>query len=392
VAGGEDPYLRARLRLPGGRRVPYLAPHSVFASHAIDRGTLLLLGHLPAGEPRSFLDLGSGYGVLGLEVAARFPAARGLLLDRDLLAVEFSRRNARLQAAAAVEAAPSLGYRDLPAGYGPFDWILSNLPARAGERVLEALVRGGRARLLPGGALRIVVIAPLAAVVRRLAGSAGIPFEEIVSTPKHSVFGFTPSGAGTAPEETDEVYERDCVRLSLPEELRLVRPSDLADEPHRLRDAIPLLATGLPPEPPARILVFRAGYGLVPALALARYPQARVAAIDRDLLATTFTRRNCAASLGRLRVEEALEISSAPAAEGSFDLVLGELSLPLGPRATLHELGEARRLLGPGGSGLVLGLEKQWKEFLRGAAGELGLSVRATRGPAALFGMSAPPR
>jgi 16S rRNA (guanine1207-N2)-methyltransferase len=386
----EDPYLQSRLHLRrGSRSVHYLAPHSLFSSHRLDHGTLLLLDHLPQGEPGSFLDLGSGYGVLGLEVAARHPKARGLLVDRDLLAVEYSKRNADLQGARSVEARPSLGYRDLPPDRGPFDWILSNFPARAGEPVLEHFLAGGRARLTPGGEMRIVVIAPLAPAVVRAAGSLGFPVEMPARSRSHAVFRF-PAFAGGEPspgrESGEEVYERDCIRLRLPEELRLVRPSDLADEPHRLSRAIPLLAARLAAPEGARVLVFRSGYGLLPALVLSRIPGSRILAQDRDLLATAFTRRNCAAWGSRLEVEERTFLP-APSAPGGFDLVLGELSPPLGPRATLLEIQRAREALAPEGRGLILGLLKQWKEFLKPAARRLGLSLIAADGPAALLGL-----
>ena len=95
----DDPYLQSTLTLRvEERELTFQAPHSVFSSSRIDGGTRLLLENLPDGSPRSFLDLGCGYGALGLPVAARFPESVGVLVDRDLLAVEFTRRNAALEA------------------------------------------------------------------------------------------------------------------------------------------------------------------------------------------------------------------------------------------------------------------------------------------------------
>jgi 16S rRNA G1207 methylase RsmC len=329
------------------------------------------------------LDLGAGYGALGLFAAARFPRARGLLVDRDLLAVEYARKNAALQGAALVEVAASLGYRDLPPGWGPFDWILSNFPARAGERVFSAFLSGGTRRLAPGGEMRVVVIAPLGPMLERAAAAAEVEARRIAEGSGHIVFAIPPS-AGEEPGE--EVYERDCIRISLPETLRLVRPSDLADEPHRLRHAVPLLAAALPGTPPARVLLFRSGYGLLPALVLERYPASRVVSVDRDLLGAAFTRRNCPGAGDRLLVEPSLHLAGA-ARHGPFDLVAGELSPPLGRQATLAELGEAREMLSDGGKALLLGLSKQWRESLRPASSRLDLRLLAESGPAALFEM-----
>jgi len=190
---------------------------------------------------------------------------------------------------------------------------------------------------------------------------------------------------------------RDRIRLPFPDPLELPgpleieRPTDLADEPGRLETSVPLLAEHLPPEAPARILVFRCGYGLLPLLVLRRYPRSEVLAVDRDLLATAFTRRNCAASgegAPRLRVEEAVGLGGA-ASCGLFDLVLGELSSPLGERANAVELSQARSALAPGGRGLVLASKKQWKEWLRPRAELLRLNLREARGTAALIEIGA---
>lgn len=390
----DDPFLKGVLRLRrGGRSLDLLAPHSAFASSAVDEGTLLLLDHLPPGEPRRFLDLGCGYGALGIPVALAHPSAHGLLADRDLLAVEFARRNAERLGAASVEAAGSLGYRDVPASRLPFDWILLNAPARAGDRALEHFIAGGRRRLAPGGEMRVVVIRSLAPAVREIAGRCAFEHSLAAERGNHAIFAFpappareggTPEPAGI--EEDIDVYHRDVVDLRLPEHLRLERPTDLADEPHRLPVAVPLLAERLPAEPPARALAFRAGYGLIPALLLARYADARVVAADRDLLGTAFTRRNCAARAERLEVVESVSLTAA-SAHGPFDLVVGETLSPLGPRATVAELEDVRRALAPAGRALVLGLHKEWREFLRDASARLGLRMEERRGPVALYAM-----
>src|SRR5438105_825733 len=80
------PYARGRLVEKAlGQRLALDVPWDVFSSQRIDDGTLLLLKNLPQAEPRSVLDLGCGYGALGLPIAARRPSARCLLIDRDLL-------------------------------------------------------------------------------------------------------------------------------------------------------------------------------------------------------------------------------------------------------------------------------------------------------------------
>ncbi|MBI4586817.1 MAG: methyltransferase [Planctomycetes bacterium] len=382
---GSDPWTKARLCFSWrGRTLSLLAPYSVFSNTRIDRGTLLLLDHLPAGEPEAFLDLGCGYGALGLAVASQSPKARGLLLDRDLLAVEFCRRNAAALGIPSVKIIGSLGFRDIPPAWGRFDWILANVPARAGERVFKAFIAEGRGRLSPGGEMRLVAILPLSPAIERAAREGGFEFRKVAASRQHVVFAFPPGEVGRPGDE--EIYQRDTIELSLPERLELARPTDLADEPHRLPVAIPLLAEALPAVAPARALSFRCGYGLLPALLLERYPEARVMAADRDLLATSYTRRNCRAHGERLQVVECLGLKPIEPL-GPFDLIVGELSPPAGQAAILQELGEVRGLLAPGGRALILGFVKQWREFLREEAERPGLQVLKTKGQVALFEM-----
>ena len=96
AAAALGPYARTRLTVRAlGLSLPLDVPADVFATRAIDAGTLLLLRNLPQRAPASVLDLGCGYGALGLPVAAKFPQASALLVDRDLLAVRAAAHNAR---------------------------------------------------------------------------------------------------------------------------------------------------------------------------------------------------------------------------------------------------------------------------------------------------------
>ena len=100
--------------------------------------------NLPDVAPQSLLDLGCGYGAIGLTLAARHPAARALLVDRDLLAVRAAAHNARTLGLGNVEVRPSLGYRDVPASLR-FDLVLCNVPARIGPRAIAYFLDAGRA-------------------------------------------------------------------------------------------------------------------------------------------------------------------------------------------------------------------------------------------------------
>src|SRR5207248_5272915 len=291
-------------------------------------------------------DLGCGYGALGLPIAARWPSARCLLIDRDLLAVAASAHNARALGLANVEVRPGLGYRDL-AGER-FDWVLCNVPARIGERAIRYMLEGGRAL---AAETRVVVIRDLAPVVEKLA-------RHVARGPRHDVFA-AERGPASVQLADERVYARDEVEFF---GLRLVRPHDVSEDPSH-QGALQVLADSLPRIAPARMLAFRAGYGALPLLLTSRFPRGAVVAQERDLLDAAVLRRNAPG----VDVRETL-FPADGLPPRSFDLVVGELSSPADPAVAARELQEAADLLAPGGQALVLSSEKQEREWLPKAA------------------------
>jgi precorrin-6B methylase 2 len=350
------PYARGRLveKAPGFPALTLDLPWDVFASQGIDDGTLLLLENLPEGEPGSVLDLGCGYGALGLPVAARWPKARCLLVDRDLLAVAASAHNARALGLSNVEVRPGLGYRDL--GGERFDWVLCNVPARIGGRAIRHLLEGGRAL---GAEVRVVVIRDLAPVVES-AGLAGLV--PVARGARHDVFALA-RGPATVDPMDETVYARDATSFM---GLSLSRPWDASEDPAHLM-ALSVLAESLPRAAPARALCFRAGYGALPLHLKSRYPQAEVIAQERDLLDAAFLRRNARALSLPIEVRETL-FPADGLSPGSFLLVAGELSSPAGAPVAARELQETADLLAPGGEALILSTPKQEREWFPGAA------------------------
>jgi len=68
----------------------------VFSPRAIDEGTQLFLKHVDIQESDKCLDLGCGYGPIGLAVAKSCPKGEVHMVDKDFIAVELSNTNAKL--------------------------------------------------------------------------------------------------------------------------------------------------------------------------------------------------------------------------------------------------------------------------------------------------------
>ena len=366
----KDPWSKAEFALEAlGQRLKLRVPHDVFSTQRIDEGTLLLLEHLPAREPKSVLDVGCGYGALGLPVAARFPAAQAHLIDRDLLAVRASESNARAHALENVQAYGSLGYRDVK--QASFDWILCNVPARIGTPFIEDLLVQGRVRLEPDGELRVVVIRDLVPTLEEIRARVLPDLEATVHGPRHSVFTLK-SAETPVPSTSDTLYLRDHVEVA---GITLARPFDLGgDDPMRLRSGLPALLDSLPRSAPSRVLTFRAYYGGLHALLRARYGSTPTLSIERDLLAAEFQRLN-AGGLA-LEVQESADLQSGLREGEKFPFVVGELSPSAGEKVMGAELAAVRGALEKGGQALFLVLEKTARTWALPEARRLGLELQ----------------
>src|SRR6476619_6286351 len=68
----------------------------LFSPKAIDEGTQLLVDYLKIAPGAVCLDLGCGYGPLGLTLAKMAPQGQVHLVDKDFVAVEFAQKNTGL--------------------------------------------------------------------------------------------------------------------------------------------------------------------------------------------------------------------------------------------------------------------------------------------------------
>jgi 16S rRNA G1207 methylase RsmC len=360
-----DPWKKTTLPfLWQGHSLEYDIPHDVFSTQWIDEGTCLLLDHLPGFSPRRILDLGCGYGALGLPVAKQNPSATTILVDRDLLAVKWSRLNANKNSLTNVHCLGSLGFDSLDPSQ-TFDWILCNVPARIGPPFMKMLLEEGNARLSPGGELRIVIIRDLLPLLESTAQTSDLELRQIAAGPRHLILGLIRTDRD-APVPDPDLYLRDRVEV---EGLNLERPFDLGgDDPKRLKSTLPLFFETLPRNSsPRKILCVKSAYGAVPLFCHRRWPEADLITFDRDLLGVRFTRRNLARIFPGAPVEviEGAGMAEFPMDSGPFDLITYEVSPSLGPAAASDDLMQIHRLLNPSGSAHLICTDRSYREFLK---------------------------
>lgn len=138
----------------------------LFSPREVDAGSLLLLDHLELADNDRVLDLGCGYGALGLTLAAVHPASHVTLVDKDFVAVEYCRKNARLNGLSNTSVFLSNGLQQVEDS--DFDCVLTNLPAKSGKELYYLMFYDAHDRLKVGGSFYIVTINGLRGFVKRV--------------------------------------------------------------------------------------------------------------------------------------------------------------------------------------------------------------------------------
>lgn len=126
----------------------------VFSRGELDPGSKLLLDNLPEEITGDVLDMGSGWGAIGVTIAARYSEAHVTMADVNLRALGLCEKNLAANKASA-ECLESSGFANL--GGRSFDLVVTNPPIRAGKQVIYAMFADAAASLNPGGALYLVI-------------------------------------------------------------------------------------------------------------------------------------------------------------------------------------------------------------------------------------------
>ncbi len=358
-----DLYEKKTLTLKhSGQRLELHTAQDLFSSHQVDTGTRRLLRTLVAEMPlpcTKVLDLGCGYGPLGLALKAEDPDRTVHLVDRDALALAYARRNAEQNGLKEVHVYGSLGYdavtdRD-------FELIVSNIPGKAGEQVITALLREAASYLARGGRVALVIVAPLAALVDQLLTAPEMELLLREERSGHAIFhyGFQEGHRPPPPVPAFErgLYDRDRVTI---ETEKLAFPMQTVrglPEFDTLSYRTALLIEGLENVKltPRRALLCNPGQGHAAVALWRRFRPAALTLVDRDLLALHATRRNLEANgCPAAALESAHQVGMVPE-DGTFDLIAGLLRETEGPEILAHDLRGLKQHLSREGHLLLAG-------------------------------------
>lgn len=148
-----------------GETLTYHTTWGLFSPKGIDEGSRLLLDYLEVRETDDTLDLGCGYGPLGLTLARLAPQGTSVLVDKDFVAIDYSRKNADINSITNTEIFLSNGFAQI--GDRHFDLIVSNLPAKTGKELYYLYFYDALARMNPGARFYVVTISGLRKFIQK---------------------------------------------------------------------------------------------------------------------------------------------------------------------------------------------------------------------------------
>jgi 16S rRNA (guanine1207-N2)-methyltransferase len=174
------PFRRAPVRASvWGHELALTSGSGVFAQGRVDIGTAVLFRETSPPTGGRVLDLGCGYGVIGLAIAAAAPGATVTGVDVNERAVLLANENAAF-----------LGLSDRYTAHttdgvppdATYDELWSNPPIRIGKAALHELLLTWFGRLVPGGRAVMVVGKNLGGdSLQRWLGEHGYPTARLAS-------------------------------------------------------------------------------------------------------------------------------------------------------------------------------------------------------------------
>ncbi|MEJ8303086.1 class I SAM-dependent methyltransferase [Saccharibacillus sacchari] len=137
-----------------GKKVRLVTDAGVFSKSGLDYGSRVLIDALEIPQGASVLDVGCGYGPIGI-AAGLMGATRITMLDVNERAIELARENAAANGISQAKAMQS----DLLEAVSEerYDVIISNPPIRAGKETVHRMFEQASECLNPGGSLWIVI-------------------------------------------------------------------------------------------------------------------------------------------------------------------------------------------------------------------------------------------
>ena len=137
-----------------GKHLTYTTDHGVFSRQRLDYGSRVLMDAIDIGNAKSMLDVGCGYGTMGIALKSVHEDLQVLMTDVNKRAISLAKENIKCNNLEGIDVIESDVYENVHERY---DLVISNPPIRAGKKVVSAIISGSYDHLNEGGRLVIVI-------------------------------------------------------------------------------------------------------------------------------------------------------------------------------------------------------------------------------------------
>ena len=139
-----------------GREYSFKSDVGVFSKNEVDFGSRLLIEQFEVPDiSGDILDLGCGYGPIGIVLADQYPDRSVTMVDINERALELASENALKNSVGEVEVIQSDRFSCL--GNRSFAAVVTNPPIRAGKKVVHKMFEESKQALLSRGELWVVI-------------------------------------------------------------------------------------------------------------------------------------------------------------------------------------------------------------------------------------------
>lgn len=149
-----------------GKPFDFVSTWGIFSPEKLDDGSLMLLDYIDFRHNDNSIDLGCGYGVLGMTASRECPNGQHLLIDKDFVAVEYARRNCIKNGLNNAQVQLSNGFNDVDKSR-QFSLVMSNLPAKVGKEQHYLYLLDAYQAMPSGGRFYVVTINGLRQFMKR---------------------------------------------------------------------------------------------------------------------------------------------------------------------------------------------------------------------------------
>lgn len=286
-------------------RLKFRVSQNLFSSAGIDIGSSRLVrrvvdqadtvSSLSAANYHKILDIGCGYGAVGLALKSHWPQSELHLVDKDALALQFAAENAKQNGLASnTHIYASLGLKDVVGK--DFDLIVSNVPAKVGPAVLQHMLLDGHRLLAKNGSMAVVVISPIANQVNSILrqAKANIIYQRKWSS--HEVFHYQLPGDchhNDVRYPGIDLYKRDELKFSYGGQELTIETTYNLPEFDQLSIPTAMLLAHLPAmKKSAAAMILNPNQGVVPLAVVKTLRCQEVHIVDRDLQSLEVSKHN----------------------------------------------------------------------------------------------------